>query len=140
MTGDRVFLDTNVLVYAYDITAGRKHEISRNLVTDLWKSGTGAVSTQVLQEFFVTVTRKIPKPVSLSAAREIVADLLKWSVFHISGESILDAIDLQARHRISFWDAMILSSAISLGADVVFSEDLHHGMKVAGITVQNPFL
>src|SRR5215204_1274317 len=101
MSEDKIFVDTNILVYAYDNTAGRKHEIATALVSDLWQTGAGASSTQVLQEFYVTVTRKIQKPASFTIAREIVSDLLKWDIFLIDGQCILESIDLQGRLKIS---------------------------------------
>jgi len=94
MKGDKTFLDTNVIIYAYDASAGRKHEIAKQIVMDLWASGLGVVSTQVLQEFFVNVTRKIPKPLDVTLAKDIVADFLKWTVVVNDGESILGAIEI----------------------------------------------
>ena len=87
MSGDRTFVDTNVLVYAYDMSAGAKRLKARKIVADLWESGLGVVSTQVLQEFFVTVTRKLPRDMDLSAARGIVSDLMKWDLVVI-GEGV----------------------------------------------------
>jgi predicted nucleic acid-binding protein len=80
MSGAKTFLDTNIVIYAYDASAGLKHEIARQIMTDLWTSGNGILSAQVLQEFYVNVTRKIPKPLDLDLARQIVADLLKWGI------------------------------------------------------------
>jgi predicted nucleic acid-binding protein len=139
MKGDRVFLDTNVIVYAYDASAGVKHEVAAGVVEGLWRRGCGVVSTQVLQEFYVTVTRKIPKPLALAAAREVVADFLKWEVVVNDGQSILDAIDIQARHGFSFWDSMIIASAAAGGAARLLSEDLSDGQVVAGVAIANPF-
>ncbi len=139
MSGDKTFLDTNIVIYAYDASAGLKHEIARQIMTDLWTSGNGILSTQVLQEFYVNVTRKIPKPLDLDLARQIVADLLKWDVVVNGGDSILDAIDLQKRHNFSFWDAMIISSAVTGGAVTLLSEDLTDGQIIGGVAIRNPF-
>jgi predicted nucleic acid-binding protein len=139
MSGAKTFLDTNIVIYAYDASAGLKHEIARQIMTDLWTSGNGILSTQVLQEFYVNVTRKIPKPLDLDLARQIVADLLKWDVVVNGGDSILDAIDIQKRHNFSFWDAMIISSAVSGGAVTLLSEDLTDGQIIGGVTIRNPF-
>jgi predicted nucleic acid-binding protein len=139
MSGAKTFLDTNIVIYAYDASAGLKHEIARQIMTDLWTSGNGILSTQVLQEFYVNVTRKIPKPLDLDLARQIVADLLKWDVVVNGGDSILDAIDIQKRHNFSFWDAMIISSAVTGGAVTLLSEELTDGQIIGGVTIRNPF-
>ena len=139
MKDAKIFLDTNVIIYAYDSSAGIKHEIARQIVADLWTSGQGLLSTQVIQEFYVNVTRKIPKPLTIDLAREIVADFIKWDLVVNDGDSILDAIDIQQRHNFSFWDAMIIGSAVSGGADMLYSEDLTHGQTISGVTIVNPF-
>jgi predicted nucleic acid-binding protein len=139
MSGAKAFLDTNIVIYAYDASAGLKHEIARQIMTDLWTSGNGILSTQVLQEFYVNVTRKIPKPLDTDLARQIVADLLKWDVVVNGGDSILDAIDIQKRHNFSFWDAMIISSAVTGGAVTLLSEELMDGQIIGGVTIRNPF-
>lgn len=135
-----VFLDTNILVYAHDTSAGKKHEIASKILLDLWDSGQGVISTQVLQEFFLSVTRKIPKPMQVEIARDIVEDLLKWNVVINDGDSILAAIDIHNRYRYSFWDALIIQAAIQGGADQILSEDLSHGHSVYGVRIINPFL
>ena len=139
MSGAKTFLDTNIVIYAYDASAGLKHEIARQIMTDLWTSGNGILSAQVLQEFYVNVTRKIPKPLDLDLAGQIVADLLKWDVVVNGGDSILDAIDIQKRHNFSFWDAMIISSAVTGGAVTLLSEELTDGHIIGGVTIRNPF-
>ncbi len=80
MKGDKVFLDTNLLLYAYDAGSPAKHAVAVRILEDLWKSGNGILSTQILQEFFVNVTKKIPKPLSVAVGREIVEDFLKWKI------------------------------------------------------------
>jgi len=140
MKGDSVFIDTNVLVYAYDAKAGRKHEIARDLLTELWSREGAVLSIQVLQEFFVTVTRKISRPIEPRLAREIVEDLLTWSVVVIDGASVLAAIDLQGLEKISFWDALIVAAAQRAGTKVLLSEDLADGRVFADVTVRNPFI
>ena len=139
MNEDRIFLDTNVLVYAYDRTAGKKHHVAKNVVLDLWNTGNGVISTQVLQEFFVTVTRKIPNPLRAIDAKSIVVDFLKWTVAVSTGDVILDAIDLHLKHRFTFWDSMILASALAENCELLYSEDLQHGLVMEGITIKNPF-
>lgn len=140
MPGDKVFLDTNILVYAYDASAGEKYALAKGVVSDLWSMDTGVLSTQVLQEFFVTVTNKVPKPLELTLAKKIVKDFLKWQVVVNDGESILDAIDIQKKYHFSFWNSMIIESALKGRCDMIYSEDFSHGQVVEGATIKNPFL
>jgi predicted nucleic acid-binding protein len=140
MSVGKIFVDTNVLIYAYDVSAGVKHLRAMELVTELWKMRTGLVSTQVLQEFYVTATRKIARPLESSFARQIVADFSRWEVITIEPKTILAAIDLQRDHLLSFWDAMIVTTAANGSAEILFTEDLNHGQVISGVTVQNPFL
>jgi len=132
------FCDTNVVVYAYDTTAGVKHERARLLLERLWSEGIGAVSVQVLQELFVTLTRKIPRPLDTPAARAIVADLATWHVIEPTAADVLAAVDASVRWQISFWDAMILIAAERAGAAVVWSEDLNATQTFDGVSVRNP--
>jgi len=136
----RIFLDTNVLVYAHDRSAGPKHEIARDALLDLWESGRGILSTQVLQEFFTCVTRKIAKPVGSATARQIIEDLLKWTVIINDGDSILAAIDILNRYKLSFWDSMIVQAAVRGGANVLLSEDLSDGQTIHGVRISNPLI
>ncbi len=133
------FCDTNVVVYAYDSTAGTKREEARALLQRLWQSGEGAVSVQILQELFVTLTRKVTPALGIGDARRIITDIATWQVFAPTAHDVIDAIDAAARWRISFWDAMLLVSAQAVGASVVWSEDLNAGQAFNGVLVQNPF-
>ncbi len=139
MRGDKVFVDTNIILYAYDISAGEKHQIAKKILLDLWDSGLGVISTQVLQEFFVNVTQKIPKPLNKRLARDIVSDLLKWDVVVNDGESILEAVEILLRYGYSFWDSLIIEAAIRGSAGALLSEDLTHGRTINGVTIENPF-
>lgn len=139
MKEGKIFLDTNILVYAYDVSAGAKHSIAVAIVKDLWNNGRGMASTQVLQEFFVTITKKIARPLDVITAREIVKDFLKWKTVVINGEIILDAIDIHREYKYSFWDSVIISSAIDGGAGALLSEDLSDKHKIKGIVIKNPF-
>ncbi len=139
MTDPNVFIDTNILVYAHDISAGEKHLIAQDIIRNLWESNSGVISTQVLQEFFVTVTRKLPKPVDILIAQEIIRDLGYWQVVTIDVNTILAAIDLSRGHRLSFWDALILQAALSAGVRSLLSEDLTDGQIIEGLRVINPF-
>ena len=133
------FVDTNILVYAYDQTAGAKHESARALMDRLWDSGEGVLSTQVLQEFHVAVTRKIPKPMSSRRVREIIADLGTWTVATLEVPEILSASEISDRYRVNFWDGLILAAAQKEEAEILWSEDLNDGQNYGGVIVRNPF-
>ena len=135
----RVFVDTNVLVYAHDVSTGSRHEQARALVDPLVYERTGALSTQVLQELYVSLRRKAGRPLSATQAREIVADYLRWEVVVNTGESILDAIVLEKRYRLSFWDALVIDAARECGAEILYSEDLNNGQIYDSVRVVNPF-
>ena len=135
----KVFVDTNVLVYAYDRAAGSKHVRARELVEELWNAGRGTLSTQVLQEFYVNVRRKARPPVSPEDARTLVADYLAWDPVVNDGAAVLEAVDAGHRHQLSFWDALVVVAAVESGASVIYSEDLNHGQRYGSVQVLNPF-
>jgi len=139
MLGDKVFLDTNIIIYAYDVSAGKKHEVAKKIFAQLWDSGFALISTQVLQEFFVNVTQKIPKLLDKRLARDILKDLLKWDVVINDGESVLGAVEILLRYGYSFWDSLIIEAAIRGGAVALLSEDLPDGQIISGVTIKNPF-
>jgi predicted nucleic acid-binding protein len=137
---DRFFVDTNILMYAHDTSAGEKHERAKALVEELWRDRSGVVSTQVLQELAVNLRKKTRRPLDAKATRDIVADYLAWQVVVNGGESILEAIDLEARYEISFWDALIVQAAETSGASTLYSEDLSSGQTYRGVRVVNPLV
>ncbi|WP_045410796.1 PIN domain-containing protein [Thermoanaerobacterium saccharolyticum] len=134
------FVDTNILVYAHDISAGRKHEIAKKLLKDLWNTRNGCLSTQVLSEFYVTITKKVKRPLSPSQASQIISDLGLWKLDIPNVEDILDAIQISQRYMISFWDSLIVCSAINLDCSIIWSEDLNSGQYFDKVKVVNPFL
>jgi predicted nucleic acid-binding protein len=136
---DLQFVDTNVLVYAYDVSAGEKHEIAKELLKELWYERNGCLSTQVLQEFYVTITKKVKKPLSPVEAAEIISDLRSWKLSVIDIKDILEAIRVSQRYMISFWDSLIIVSAVNLDCEVIWSEDLNSGQYFGKLRVQNPF-
>lgn len=135
-----VFVDTNILVYAEDRDAGSKHTIARDLVADLWRSGEGVLSIQVLQEFFVTVTRKMSRPLPPEEALVIIEQYLTWRVVENTGDLLLASIRMASALKVSFWDALILQAAHVERCDRLWTEDLNHGQRVGGLTIVNPFL
>jgi predicted nucleic acid-binding protein len=132
------FVDTNVLIYAYDRSAGVRHERARTLVAELWKSQRGCLSVQVLQEFYVVGERKLIQ-IAHADLRAILSDLALWRVYAPAASDVLAAAELHQRYQVSFWDAMILQSAGRLGCTVVWSEDLNPGQSYQGVRVVNPF-
>jgi predicted nucleic acid-binding protein len=136
---DKAFVDTNVLVYAHDRHAGSKHATASALVERLWEARSGVVSTQVLQEVYVNVRRKPEKLLSASEARQLVSDYLRWDLIVNTGESILAAIELEERFKLSFWDALIVQAAQTAGVETLYSEDLADGQRYGSVTVVNPF-
>src|SRR5205814_2957830 len=128
-----------VLVYAEDKDDARRHPIARDLVAELWRTREGVVSVQVLQEFFVTVTRKTARPLSPAKALEIVQEYLTWRVVDNNGPLLTAAVGLLQKTGVSFWDAMVVQAAISAGCDRLYSEDLNDGQRFDAVTISNPF-
>ena len=135
---DKTFVDTNVLIYAHDVDAKAKHQVAKNVLRELWSQRTGVLSMQVLQEFYVNVTRKIASPLPKDAARRIVNSYAIWCMETTPAE-ISAAFRIEDESKIGFWDALILASAAKCGADRILSEDLNAKQMIAGIPIQNPF-
>jgi predicted nucleic acid-binding protein len=135
---DRTFVDTNVLIYAHDVDAKAKHEAAKRVLYELWSERTGVLSMQVLQEFYVNVTRKIPHPLSKESARLVVSTYTIWCVDTTAAE-IASAFGIEDDSRIGFWDALIVASAVKSGANRILSEDLNAGQTIAGVRIANPF-
>jgi len=136
---DKVFVDTNVLLYAHDISAGVKHRIAKQLVEDLWSSRRGVLSTQVLQELCINVRRKASRPRSVEETQRLIQDYLDWNIVINDSGAVLRALALEERYKVSFWDALILQAADSAGVDILLSEDLAAGQKYGAFRVENPF-
>ena len=134
---DRVFVDTNVLVYADDLDAGDKRGVAQTLLQELIAESRAVVSTQVIQEFFVAATRKLGVPADI--ARRKVELLLRLDVVLVRPELILSAIDLSRLRSLSFWDARVVRSAASAGCGRLVTEDLNHGQVIDGVRIENPF-
>lgn len=134
----RFFVDTNILMYAHDTTAGEKHARAKRLLEQLWETRAGVVSIQVLQELAVNLRRKAKRPLDAKATREVVSDYLAWQVVVNGGDSILEALELEARYQVSFWDALIIQAAHAAGAETLYSEDLSDGQLYGTVRVENP--
>ena len=136
----KVFVDSNILVYAHDADSGAKHVRAKEVIAELWDSGTGHLSTQVLQEFYVTVTRKIKKPMAPGEARAIVRDFSLWVRSFLTPATVVRASEISEASHISFWDGLIVAAAEQNGATELWSEDISHGQRIAGLRVRNPFV
>lgn len=133
----RTFIDTNVLVYAEDASAGEKQRQARAAVRDLISTGQAVVSTQILQEYFVTATRKLGLPAA--EAGRMVEVLSRLDLIIVRSEHVLGAIDLHRLRSISFWDALVVKSAVAGGCSRLLTEDLQHGQIIEGLRIENPF-
>lgn len=139
MPGGRVFVDANILVYAHDQDGGRKHEIAKRILLELWDQRAGVLSVQVMQEFYVTVTRKILRPLPASKVIHILEDYCSWPVEVNTPRSIFKAARIEEKYKISFWDALIVAAASSAGAEKLLTEDLRSGQILEGVVIENPF-
>jgi predicted nucleic acid-binding protein len=137
---DKYFVDTNILLYAHDRSAGVKHERARKLIEHLWATGEGVVSTQVLQELCVNLRKKVSQPLPSEEIRRLVEDYLAWEVVTNDATSVVEALDIEKRFKISYWDALVIHAAWRAGAAVLYSEDLAQGQRYDSLQVVNPLL
>jgi predicted nucleic acid-binding protein len=141
MTGERAlgFVDTNVLVYAFDRGSSPKKRVAQQLLNELMDEDRLRVSTQVLQELFVTLTRKAMQRCSNQEALAVLEDLTAWPLMVVDYAAIRAAVGLADQARISFWDALIVVAAARAGAAVLYTEDLNDGQEILGVRISNPF-
>jgi predicted nucleic acid-binding protein len=132
------FIDTNILVYAYDADAGRKHQLARQVLEECWQSDSGAISTQILQEFYVTVTKKLPTSLPKQKAREVIETYHVWPVYRPTEFDIVAASEFEEKHQILFWDALVILAAQKSHANVLYTEDLNDGWNIEGLKIINP--
>jgi predicted nucleic acid-binding protein len=137
---DKVFVDTNILVYAHDLDAREKHDLAAEIVSQLWELRNGVLSTQVLQEFYVTLTRKVSPTISKLEARKLVLKYSNWHVVLNDPSIISQASEIEESYNISFWDSLIVSAAYSQNVPTILTEDLTHGQIIEGILIENPFV
>lgn len=139
MSGDRSFVDSNILLYAHDLDAGIKRVRAQEVLKELARDRSGVLSMQVLQEFYARATKKLAIPLSKEDARGVVADWKVWCI-STSVAEIERAFQIEDQAQISFWDALILAAAVKAGAGRILTEDLHHGQVIAGVRIENPLL
>jgi len=137
---DKIFVDTNILVYAHDLDAGNKHEVAAKLISQLWESRNGVLSTQVIQECYVTLTKKVVRPLGKVAVRRLLQSYFSWEIAVNDLLAILQASEIEEAHNLSFWDALIVAAASSKNVAAILTEDLSHGQYIEGILIQNPFV
>ena len=133
----RSFIDTNILVYADDAFDPRKQQLALDLVVDLRARQEGVLSTQVLQEYFVTATRKLGLEAHI--ARQRVTQFGRFELIQPTLDMLLAAMDLQQNHSLSFWDALILQTASAARCRVLYSEDMQAGARIGEVFIVNPF-
>ena len=136
---DKVFLDTNVLVYAHDEGAPEKRDRSRQLIFESMRNGSGVISAQVLSEFFVTVTRKAQVPMTADRAKKEIVLLSTMETIDVDSTLVVRAVDMAERWRVSYWDALVLAAAERAGCRTLYSEDLADGQSYGSVTVRNPY-
>lgn len=135
----KTFVDTNVLVYAHDTQAGGRHITAKRVLSELWDSRDGSLSTQVLQEFYAVATRKLKPAMPRRQARGLVAAYGEWCDVATEPQLIVAASRLEEEHTVAFWDALIVEAALRAGASVLVSEDLQDGRQFGALRVTNPF-
>ena len=134
-----IFVDTNVLVYTRDASEPVKQERAQVWMATLWESRTGRTSVQVLNEFYVTVTRKLSPAMSVAEARADVFDLGEWDPVVLTDALLHQAWAIEDRYGLSYWDSLIVAAAQVEGCHHLLTEDLQDGMRLDGVTVVNPF-
>lgn len=134
----KYFLDTNMVVYSLDRASGEKHARALVVVEQLWNSGEGVISTQVLQEAMVYLRRRVARPLSARETRDALAGFFAWEVIVNTQDSVLRALEVEERYKISFWDALIVQAAQVTGAVILYSEDLADGQSYGSVRVVNP--
>lgn len=137
---DKFFVDTNILLYAHDSGTGIKHERARDLMDRLWSLRQGVLSTQVLQEFAFSLRKRISPPLSARETREWITQYMRWEVVVNMSRSVLNALEIEERYQISFWDALIVQAAESARAETLYTEDLSDGQSYGAVRVVNPLL
>jgi predicted nucleic acid-binding protein len=134
-----VFVDTNVFVYRFDASEPAKQERCESWLRDLWGSGQGRLSVQILQELYVTLTRKVDDPLPTAEARQVVQALFSWDPLLLDRRVLEGAWVLQDRYSLSWWDALVVSASQVSGSGFLLTEDLTHDQDLDGVRVVDPF-
>lgn len=134
-----VFLDSNIVAYAHDAREKEKQSVAKDLIDELWESKRGALSTQVLQEFYVVATQKFDPPLSRIEARDLINRYGQWKLVRVDLVMIVTASKLEEDHQFSFWDALIIEAARRSGAEILISEDIPSATTIEGVAIVDPF-
>lgn len=137
---DKIFLDSNIIIYAYDKSDPERQKKAQQILKDVFQNENGILSPQVLSEFFVVVTRKIKNPLSSIDAKTIISSLSFLQVEEIDLTSVKRAIETHIQFKISYWDSLIISTAERAVYNIILSEDLNHGQIINGVEINNPFV
>lgn len=137
---EKVFVDSNVLVYAHDADSGSKQRVAAGVIEKIMDERSGVLSIQVLQEFYITVTRRLHGAIARDVARQLLRGYSAWTIQPLIPDDVIAASLLEQRHQLSFWDALIVQAALLAGAKKLLSEHFQHGRSIAGVTVENPFI
>lgn len=135
-----VFVDTNILVYAHQADEPLKQPVAIQWMERLWQDQSGRLSMQVLNEYYVTLTRKIKPARSPEDAWDDVRDLFSWNPLATDTDLLLRAREVEQRYRLSWWDSLIVGAAQLQNCAVLLTEDLQHDALYGGVTVRNPFV
>ncbi|MBT3296287.1 MAG: PIN domain-containing protein [Verrucomicrobia bacterium] len=135
----KVFLDANIIVYAHDRARPDRRAQSQAILFESLRNGTGVISSQVLSEFFVTITQKVKQPMSSAAAKKEIVLLSTLETVDIDATLVVEAVNIKERWQLSYWDALILAAAERAGCGTVYSEDMSDGQHYGSLVVCNPF-
>ena len=132
----KIFIDTNILIYSIDSSEKRKLKRSRELLKSLIKSRTGVISTQVMQEFYVTCVKKLK--IEPKSAKKMLGTLGVFEVVDVVSKTIEEAVDISILNEVSFWDSLIIAAAVNANCEELWTEDLNSGQKINGVAILNP--
>lgn len=133
----KIFIDTNIFVYSLDNSDSTKKKKARKILKKLVNEHQPVISTQVIQEFYVTATKKLG--VDQLVAKSIIRSFQNFEVVHVNTDLIYNAIDCSILNKLSFWDSLIVSTAEFAKCEVIYSEDMNNGQKILGVEINNPF-
>lgn len=133
------FVDANVLVYSVDRASPEKRERALRWLEVLWLAGSGRTGVQVLNEFYVIATARLPEPVAPKAARAVMQQYLAWRPMPVDGRLIGEGWAVQDRYRLSWWDSLIVAAAKRAECEFLLTEDLQHGQDFGGVAAIDPF-
>jgi predicted nucleic acid-binding protein len=134
-----VFVDTDILMYAHDVSAGDKHKVARHAVEGIWAAGTGVLSTQVLEELSFNLRHVAVHPLSADETRQLIRDYLSWGVVVNDADAVIHALELEERYELPYWDALILHAADKAGVEFLLSEAITPDQRYGSFKVVNPF-